>query len=105
MTNTDDESPLDNKQSANDLDGFSASPSAIRLDDKAAVLERDLVAVRSRQANERVIFTFALGVMFCVIIGLVSVDAGLFWFTVAAATVLNIEFSRSLVAPLLASML
>lgn len=110
MPNTKDETtpsgaPPDEDTAPSDLDGFSASPPEKRLDDKAAVLERDLVAVRSRQASERTLFIFALSAMFCVIVGLTDVEPYVFWVTCGAAIVFNIVVSRSLGAPLLASLL
>ena len=92
------------KSPPSDLDVFVGAPSTKKLDDKAAILETELASLKSRQAKERSIFVFIISVLVCILIGQSS-SGGVFTFAVIACVILNIVFSRTLGAPMLADYL
>lgn len=100
MTNTLEETPLE----PSDLDNFKGAPPEKKLDDKAAILEAELIEVKSGRASERTLFLFVISVLVCAFVG-VNAGSAVFFFLVVSCVILNIVASKSFGAPLLSNYL
>jgi hypothetical protein len=69
--NTKNETPGNSSKTENggDLDSFAPSPPAVRLDDKAATLENDILDLKVRFNRERFVYIFIATVLAASLIG------------------------------------
>lgn len=81
-----------------DLDAFRPAPQQHRLDDKAAVLEKEVQSLKSAFNRERFLYLFALQCFFVLLIA-PNVSGEAFYFLVVAVILLSIGLARHLDFP------
>ena len=90
--NAETEKPLD------DLDGFEPGPPRHRLDDKAAVLEKEVQSLKSGFNRERFLYYFVIQCLFLALIGIYA-PPKVFGFMIVASLLFSIGLSKFLDFP------
>lgn len=100
MKNTKDVTPKNSPETDTDgdLEGFTPSPPAHRIDDKAATLEDELQDLKLRFSRERFMYVFIMTVLFVCLVG-PNLSNGLLAFLITASLIFTISVGKYLDFP------